>query len=543
MAENAKPAVRPARPFFSSGPCAKRPGWTPEALKNALVGRSHRSKPGKARLKEAIERTRKILGIPADYRIGIVPASDTGAVEMAMWSLLGPRAIDIFAWESFGEDWVTDTIKQLKLKAEVAQGRLWQAAGPESRQRPRRRLPVERHHLRRAGAEWRLDRPRPGRHHHLRRHQRRLRHGRCPGTSSMPPPSPGRRCSAAKRRMASWCSRPAPCAPGKLHAAWPLPKIFRMTKDGKLMAGMFEDDTINTPSMIAVEDSIDALKWAESIGGCKAWSPAPTPTSRRWRMGRARSGWVAFLAETQAIRSNTSVCLKITDPDWFTSSPTRSKAEAAKKITALLDKEGVAYDINSYGKPRRASASGAAPPWKPPMSRPSPTGWTGPLRRSKPPRIQPPVSILFTDHMPKVLIADKLSPAAVAIFKERGVEADVKTGLTKDELLKPASPNMTAIAIRSATKLTAEVIKAAKNLKAVGRAGIGVDNVDIPAATAAGVIVMNTPFGNSITTAEHAIALMLALARELPPPMPPPRPANGRRTASWAWRSPARSWA
>ena len=212
MTEVKQPAVRPARPFFSSGPCAKRPGWTPEALTSALLGRSHRSKPGKAKLKDAIDRTKKLLGIPADYRVGIVPASDTGAVEMAMWSLLGPRPVDCFAWESFGEDWVTDTVKQLKLKdarvLKAAYGELpdLTQADPNAR----RRVPVERHHLGVRVPEWRLDSRRPRRLTICDATSGRLRDGPALGQARCRRPSPGRRCWAAKRRTACWSCRPAP---------------------------------------------------------------------------------------------------------------------------------------------------------------------------------------------------------------------------------------------------------------------------------------------------------------------------------------------
>ena len=347
MTEVIKPAVRPARPFFSSGPCAKRPGWTPEALKNALVGRSHRSKPGKARLKDAIDRTRKILGIPADYRVGIVPASDTGAMEMAMWSMLGPREIDIFAWESFGEDWVTDTVKQLKLKAEVHKagyGKLPEMKTAKDRD---------------AVFLWNGT------------------------TSGVKVPNgdwivPDREaitiCDATSAAFAmelpwdkldvttfSWQKVLggeaahgvlvlSPRAVARLESytpPWPLPKIFRMTKGGKITDGLFEGETINTPSMIAVEDYLDALNWAESVGGLKGL------ISRSNANLKALSDWIAkgssygFLAENEAIRSNTSVCIKITDP-WFAGLNEEAKAEAAKKIASALEKEGVALDVAGY---------------------------------------------------------------------------------------------------------------------------------------------------------------------------------------------------
>ena len=343
------PAVRPARPFFSSGPCSKRPGWTPEALNAALTGRSHRSKPGKARLKEAIDRTKAILGIPADYRVGIVPASDTGAMEMAMWSMLGPRTVDLFAWESFGEDWVTDTVKQLKLK----DSRLFKA--------PYGEIP----HLKEADpkndvvflwngttsgvrvpdGDWIAD----------------AREGLtiCDATSAaFAMDIPWKKLDVATFSWQKALGGEAahgmlilsPHAVARLEShtpTWPMPKIFRMTKGGKLVEGIFEGETINTPSMLAVEDYIDALKWAESIGGLKALiarSNANLAVLARWVK---ECGWADFLAKDEAIRSNTSVCLKIVDP-WFKALAPEAQADAAKKIASVLDKEGVAFDIAAY---------------------------------------------------------------------------------------------------------------------------------------------------------------------------------------------------
>src|SRR5882757_218720 len=266
------PAVRPARPFFSSGPCAKRPGWTPEALKGALVGRSHRSKPGKAKLKDAIERTKKLLGVPADYRLGIVPASDTGAVEMALWSLLGARPVDLFAWESFSEDWVTDTVKQLKLK----DARVFKA--------PYGELPDLKQYNPAHDAVFVWNGTTSG--------------VKVPNGDWIPEDREGLTiCDATSAAFAmelpwdkldvvtfSWQKVLggeaahgvlilSPRAVARLESytpPWPLPKIFRMTKGGKIVEGIFEGETINTPSMVAVEDYLDALGWAESLGGLKA---------------------------------------------------------------------------------------------------------------------------------------------------------------------------------------------------------------------------------------------------------------------------------
>jgi phosphoserine aminotransferase len=343
----AKPAVRPARPFFSSGPCAKRPGWTPQALDHALLGRSHRSKPGKARLKEAIERTRKILAIPPDYRIGIMPASDTGAMEMAMWSLLGPKEIDIFAWESFGEDWVTDTVKQLKLKAQVHKAAY--GALPQMKAAKDRDLVFlwngTTSGVRVPNGDF-------------------IPHDRdgvtiCDATSAaFAMELPWEKLDATTFSWQKVLGGEAahgmlvlsPRAVARLEGhtpSWPMPKIFRMTKSGKLVEGIFEGETINTPSMLAVEDYLDALSWAENAGGLKGLIARADANAKVLADWCGKTGWAAFLAEDEAIRSNTSVCLKIIDP-WFESLGEDAKAETAKKLASLLEKEGVAFDIASY---------------------------------------------------------------------------------------------------------------------------------------------------------------------------------------------------
>ncbi len=343
------PAVRPARPFFSSGPCCKRPGWTPEALNAALLGRSHRSKPGKARLKEAIDRTKAVLQIPADYRVGIVPASDTGAMEMAMWSMLGARPVDLFAWESFGEEWVTDTIKQLKLKdARVIKAPYGEL--PDMGQADHKHDVVFMWNGTTSGV-------------------------RVPNADFIRDDREGITiCDATSAAFAmdidwkkldvatfSWQKALgseaahgmlilSPRAVARLEAyspPWPLPKLFRMTKGGKVIEGLFEGETINTPSMLALEDYIDALKWAESVGGLKgliARANANTGVLARWVK---ECGWADFLAKDEAIRSNTSVCLKIVDP-WFLALSPEAQADAAKKIASTLDKEGVALAIAAY---------------------------------------------------------------------------------------------------------------------------------------------------------------------------------------------------
>ena len=347
MTEGAHPAVRPARPFFSSGPCAKRPGWTPEALKGALVGRSHRSKPGKAKLKDAIERTRKLLGVPADYRIGIVPASDTGAVEMAMWSLLGPREIDIYAWESFGEDWVTDTVKQLKLKAEVRKAPYGQL--PELKPSKDRDVVFlwngTTSGVKVPNGDW-IAADREGL-------------TICDATSAafamdLPWDKLDVTTFSWQKVLGGEAAHGmlilSPRAVARLEShtpAWPMPKIFRMTKGGKIVDGIFEGETINTPSMVAVEDYLDALTWAESVGGLKGLIQRSNDNLKALEDWAAQSDWCGFLAEDKAVRSNTSVCLKVTDP-WFTALSDEAKADAAKKIAAALEKEGVALDIAGY---------------------------------------------------------------------------------------------------------------------------------------------------------------------------------------------------
>ena len=343
------PAVRPARPFFSSGPCAKRPGWTVEALNGALLGRSHRSKPGKAKLKDAIDRTRAILGVPEDYRIGIVPASDTGAVEMAMWSLLGPLPVDLFAWESFGEDWITDAVKQLRLKDtnlyKADYGKL-----PDLKQANPKHDIVFLWNGTTSGVRvpdggWIAD----------------DREGVviCDATSAaFACELPWKKLDAVtfswQKVMGGEAAHGilvlSPNAVARMEAYtphWPLPKIFRMTKGGKINEGIFKGETINTPSMLAVEDYLDALGWAESLGGLKGMIARADRNLGVVADFVEKSDWLDFLAEDKATRSNTSVCLKITDP-WFANLTPEAQADAAKKIASLLEKEGVALDIGAY---------------------------------------------------------------------------------------------------------------------------------------------------------------------------------------------------
>ncbi|MDK9695707.1 MAG: phosphoserine transaminase [Siculibacillus sp.] len=350
MTTNTRPAVKPACPNFSSGPCAKRPGWTVEALKGALTGRSHRAKPGKARLQLAIDLTREVLGVPADHKIGIVPASDTGAVEMALWSMAGARGIDMLAWESFGEGWITDVQKQLKLQDvrvfTSPYGELPDLSAVDTKTRDvvftwngttsGVRVP---------NADW-IAADREG-------------ITICDATS------------AAFAMDLDWSKLDvvtfswqkvlggeaahgmlilSPRAVERLEThkpAWPLPKIFRMTKGGKLIDGIFVGETINTPSMIAVEDYVDALQWAKSVGSLKgliARADANTKVVADWV---AASKTFAFLPKVEATRSNTSVCLSIVDADVVAKGP-EAVGKVAKAIVSLLDKEGVAYDIGAY---------------------------------------------------------------------------------------------------------------------------------------------------------------------------------------------------
>jgi phosphoserine aminotransferase len=344
-----KPAVRPARPFFSSGPTAKRPGWTPEILKDACLGRSHRSKPGKAKLKEAIDRTRSVLRIPADYRIAIVAGSDTGAVEMALWSLLGPCPVDLLAWESFGEDWVTDVVKQLKLK----DSRILKAGYGEL---PNLKQADPKHDLvfvwngttsgvRVPNADW------------IAANREGL--AICDATSAafvqdLDWPKLDVVTFSWQKALGSEGAHGmlvlSPRAAARMESydpPWPMPKTFRLTKDKKLVEGIFEGDTINTPSMLALEDYLDALKWSEKIGGLSALIARADANLSALESWVEKTSWVEFLAADKKTRSNTSVCLKIVDP-WFTALPKEAQAAAANRIASLLEKEGVAFDIGGY---------------------------------------------------------------------------------------------------------------------------------------------------------------------------------------------------
>lgn len=334
-----EPQTRPQRPHFSSGPCAKRPGWTPDALSDALLGRSHRSKPGKEKLAAVIDRTRTILGIPDTHRIAIVPASDTGAVEMALWSLLGARGVDLLAWESFGKGWVTDVVKQLKLEdvrvMEADYGRLPDLTATD----PARDIVFTWNGttsgVRVPDGGWIAD--------------DRAGLTICDATSA----AFAMELPWDKLDVTTWSWQKvlggeaqhgmlvlSPRAVERLEnhtPSWPLPKIFRLTKGGKLIDGVFRGETINTPSMLAVEDALDALAWAAELGGLSAMiarSEANLAAIAGWI---EETPWASFLAADPAIRSSTSICLTIEAGD-----------DAPKDMAARLEDKGIAFDINGY---------------------------------------------------------------------------------------------------------------------------------------------------------------------------------------------------
>ncbi len=345
----ATPAVRPQVPHFSSGPCAKRPGWNPQNLTGAVLGRSHRSKAGKAKLKRAIDLTRDVLQVPADYRIGIVPASDTGAVEMALWSLLGPRPVTVLAWESFGEGWVNDVLKELKLKdvsvLRAAYGELPDLAKVDPHSDIVFTWNGTTSGVRVANADW-IAADRAGL-------------VICDATSAafaQPLEWPKLDVvtfswqKALGGEAAHGMLILSPRAVARLQSytpPWPLPKIFRMTKGGKLIEGIFAGETINTPSMLCVEDYIDALEWAKSVGGVAALRARADANARVVADWVKRTAWIDFLAADADTRSNTSVCLKVVDPAVARLTPD-AQAAFVKGIAAALDKEAVAYDIDAY---------------------------------------------------------------------------------------------------------------------------------------------------------------------------------------------------
>jgi phosphoserine aminotransferase len=344
------PGARPADARFSSGPTKKRPGWDLQALEGALLGRSHRSKPGKAKLKEAIDRTRAILGVPADFKIAIVPASDTGAVEMALWSMLGARPVDVFAWESFGEEWVTDAVDQLRLNdCRVHVGRPYGVMPDLSLARKTADIVFTQNGttsgVKIPNFDW-IPANRQGITFNdatSGAFAQPIEWSKCDVvTFSWQKVLGGEAAHGMLILSARAVARLESYAPPR-----PLPKIFRMTKKGKLDQELFEGATINTPSLLATEDYIDALKWAERIGGLAALQARANANADVLAEWVARRSWVDFLVSDAAIRSNTSVCLKVVDAR-VTSLPPASQAEFAKNLAAMLEKEGVALDAASY---------------------------------------------------------------------------------------------------------------------------------------------------------------------------------------------------
>jgi phosphoserine aminotransferase len=346
---NPMPGVRPVTPHFSSGPCAKRPGWSLQTLTDAALGRSHRAKIGKAKLKRAIDLTREVLEVPADYRIGIVPASDTGAVEMALWSLLGQRPVTMLAWESFGEGWVSDVLKELKLKdasvLKAPYGELPDLAKVDFATDVVFTWNGTTSGVRVPNANW------------IPANRQGLTI--CDATSA----AFAQPLDWAKLDVVTFSWQKAlggeaahgmlilsPRAVARLETyqpAWPLPKVFRITKGGKLNEGIFEGETINTPSMLCVEDYLDTLQWAKSVGGLKALiarADANTKVIADWV---ARTPWVEFLARVPATRSNTSVCLKVVDPA-VTSLSGDAQSAFAKALAGAVEKEGAGYDLGHY---------------------------------------------------------------------------------------------------------------------------------------------------------------------------------------------------
>ena len=349
MTSLAKPDMRPNNANFSSGPCSKRPGWSLEGLADAPLGRSHRAKVGKAKLKQAIDLTREILKVPADYRIGIVPASDTGAVEMALWSLLGERGVDMVAWESFGAGWITDVVKQLKLKdarkIEAGYGELpdlssidfdrdvvftWNGTTSGVRVPNADFIPDDRKGLTicdATSAAFAQDLDFAKLDVTTFSWQKVLGGEGAHGMLILSP--------RAVERLLSYVP------------AWPLPKIFRLTSGGKLIEGIFSGETINTPSMLCVEDYLDALNWAKSAGGLEGLIARADANAKVIFDFAASTSWLGNLAKVDAIRSNTSVCLTIIDPDVL-ALDADAQAAFAKGMVTLLDKEGVAFDIGAY---------------------------------------------------------------------------------------------------------------------------------------------------------------------------------------------------
>lgn len=344
-----RPVLRPACPNFSSGPCAKRPGWNVNTLSAAMVGRSHRAEPARARIQAVSDRSRAILGIPADWRLGVVPGSDTGAVELALWSLLGPRGVDLLAWESFGSGWVSDAVQQLKLAdirvLEADYGKLPDLGAVDFDRDVVFTWNGTTSGVRVPNADW------------IASDRRGL--AICDATSAVFAMD----VRFDKLDVVTWSWQKAlggeaahgmlalsPRAVERLEShtpPWPMPKLFRLTAGGKLDQSIFEGSTINTPSMLCVEDALDSLRWAESVGGLPGLierSEGNLAIVARWAKN---SQWAEFLASDPALRSCTSICLKLAGP-WAREKDAKAVANAVKAIVKKLDAEGVAHDIGSY---------------------------------------------------------------------------------------------------------------------------------------------------------------------------------------------------
>ncbi|TAL34883.1 MAG: phosphoserine transaminase [Alphaproteobacteria bacterium] len=344
-----KPTAKPACPNFSSGPCAKRPGWTLDALKGAPTGRSHRASIGVKKLAEVIDRSKAILGMPKDYRLAIVPGSDTGAIEMAMWSLLGERGVDVLGWEVFGKMWIIDVVKQLKIKDQ----RTFEA--PFGSIPDLSKVDTDRDvvftwngttsGVRVPNGDW------------IKSDRKGLT--LCDATSAVF----AMELPWEKLDVITWSWQKvlggeaahgmlalSPRAVERLNSyspPWPMPKVFRLTKGGKLVEEPFEGKTINTPSMLAVEDQLDALKWAESIGGLKGLVTRSNANLKAVEQWVEKTPWAEFLPDRPDIRSNTSICFKVTD-QWLTSKDEETQRKVIKSVESLLDKEGVAYEIANH---------------------------------------------------------------------------------------------------------------------------------------------------------------------------------------------------
>ena len=349
MTRPAPPERRPANPCFSSGPCAKRPGWSPAVLADAVLGRSHRAKPGKARIAAVIEGSKRILGLPDDWLLGVVPASDTGAFEAAMWSLLGARGVDVLAWESFGETWAGDAEKQLRLQdlrvIKAGYGQLpdlssvdfardvaftWNGTTSGVRVPDGDWIPADREGLTicdATSAAFAMALPWDKLDVATWSWQKVLGGEAAHGMLALGP--------RAVERLESYTPD------------WPLPKIFRLTKKGQLDRAIFEGATINTPSMLCVEDALDGLRWAEEIGGLPALVARSEANFQAVADWVAATPWVDFLAEDPATRSTTSICLKVVDP-WFLALSEEAQAAATKALAATVEEQGVGYDIGAY---------------------------------------------------------------------------------------------------------------------------------------------------------------------------------------------------